>query len=117
MTKVIDIPLALEQAAGNEQLAKELFEMLLKELPGLKQKLTIAIRENDLQGCREHTHKLYGSTAYCGVPALREAAQFMERSVKAEDITQIEEKFSLLAREIERVIDQADRALSTNWTA
>lgn len=116
MTDVLDIQLSLEQAAGNEDLAKELFGMLLKELPDLRQKLTIAIRENDLQGCWDHAHRIYGSTAYCGVPALREVARHMETSVKAEDMKQIQENFSRLSREIERVIEHGKQALTTNWT-
>jgi two-component system sensor histidine kinase BarA len=115
MTDVLNIQLSLEQAAGNEDLAKELFGMLLKELPDLRKMLTIAIRENDLQGCWDHAHRIYGSTAYCGVPALREAARQMETSVKAEDMKQIQENFSQLSREIERVIEHGKQALTKNW--
>jgi two-component system sensor histidine kinase BarA len=117
MTEVIDYQLALEQAAGNEELAKELFEMLLKELPVLKQKLSIAIKENDLQGCWDHAHKIYGSTAYCGVPALRDAAQVMESAVKNENMGQIEANFTALSTEIERLIEQGRQALATDWIA
>lgn len=115
MTDVIDYQLALEQAAGDEELAKELFEMLLKELPELKQKLHIAIKEHDLQGCWDHAHKIYGSTAYCGVPALRTAAQIMEAAVKEEDMAQIEENFTGLTKEIERLLDQGRQALASSW--
>ena len=115
MTKVIDYKLALEQAAGNQELAKELFEMLLKELPVMKQKLNIAIKENDLQACWDHAHKIYGSTAYCGVPALREAAQVMETAVKEEDMGKIEENFTALATEIERLLTTGQDALAADW--
>jgi len=117
MTKVIDYKLALEQAAGNQELAKELFEMLLKELPVMKQKLNIAIKENDLQGCWDHAHKIYGSTAYCGVPALRESAQIMESAVKAEDMDKIEANFSALSEEIERLLELGHQTLSIDWAS
>jgi len=115
MTDVIDLKLALEQAGDNEELAKELFEMLLKEIPEHKQKLNIAIKENDLQGCWDHAHKIYGSTAYCGVPALRKAAQRMESAVKNEDMAEIEEKFADLSKEMDRLLDQGPRTLTTSW--
>ena len=115
MNNVIDYKLALDQAAGNQELAKELFEMLLDELPVLKQKLNIAIKENDLQSCWDHTHKIYGSTAYCGVPALRTSAQIMESAVKAEDIDKIKANFTLLAIEIDKVLEQGPNALSSDW--
>jgi two-component system sensor histidine kinase BarA len=116
MTEVINYQQALEQADGNEELAKELFEMLLNELPVLKQKLNIAIKENDIQGCWDHTHKIYGSTAYCGVPALREAAFIMESTVKGENMGKIEENFTALVTEIDRLLEQGQQALTSDWT-
>ncbi len=115
MTNVIDYQLALEQAAGDERLAKELFEMLLNELPTLKEKLGSAIRSNDLQGCWDHAHKIYGSTAYCGVPALRTAAQAMESVVKDKDMGQIEGNFTALSTAIECLLEQGHQALMANW--
>lgn len=115
MTEVIDYQLALEQAAGDEGLAKELFEMLLNELPILKEKLGRAIKASDLQGCWDHAHKIYGSTAYCGVPALRTAAQAMESVVKGEDMGQIEGNFTALSTAIERLLEQGRQALITTW--
>jgi len=117
MNDVINYQIALEQAAGDEELAKELFGMLLSELPVLKQKLDIAIKENDLKGCWDHAHKIYGSTAYCGVPALKAVAQEMESVVKNEDLGQITENFTLLATEIERLLEQGQQALAANWTS
>ena len=115
MSDVIDYQLALEQAAGDEGLAKELFKMLLNELPILKEKLASAIKANDLQGCWDHAHKIYGSTAYCGVPALRTAAQAMELVVKDEDMGQIEGNFTALSTAIERLLERGQQALMTNW--
>jgi len=117
MNEVINYQMALEQADGNEELAKELFQMLLKELPELQQRLTLAIKENDLQGCWDHAHKIYGSTAYCGVPALREAAQYMETAVKEEDMTKIEENFTALASEIDRLLATGQEALAADWAS
>ncbi|MGD8783009.1 MAG: Hpt domain-containing protein [Thioalkalispiraceae bacterium] len=116
MTKVIDYQLALEQSEGSEELAKELFSMLLTELPGLQQKLNLAVKENDLQACWDHAHKIYGSTSYCGVPALREAAQIMEEAVKDADLGKVEENFTALSAEIERLLEQGQPALADSWT-
>ncbi len=82
MSKVIDIQLALEQAGGNEALAKDLLTMLLKELPVLNDKLQQAIHAQDNTAMWDHAHKLYGSTAYCGVPGLKHTAKSLEDAIK-----------------------------------
>ena len=43
MDKIVDIDLALEQAAGNEELAKELFQMLLAEADALNEELRYGV--------------------------------------------------------------------------
>lgn len=96
----IDISLALEQVAGNEPLAKELFGMLLSELPELNGKLAQAITECNAKAMWDHAHKIYGATAYCGVPALRTAAQDMEVAIKAMDEHRIQQQYAELNREI-----------------
>lgn len=115
MSEVIDTTQALEQAAGNEKLAKELFGMLLNELPELEQKLGQAISDNDLQACWDHAHKIHGSTAYCGVPELRSAAQGMEQSIKLQDSEQIEENFAALKNAIRRLLDIGSSQLERPW--
>lgn len=115
MNKVVDIALAMEQAAGNEQLAKELFQMLLAELPVLLEKLTSAIHALDTQAIWDHAHKIYGSTAYCGVPALRAVAQKLESDIKSQDMAAVKEQTGILATEIQRLLDAGTEILQRSW--
>lgn len=104
MTTIFDREQALENAAGDAELAKELLTMLLHELPDLKDKLKHALMENDNQSLWDHAHKIHGSTAYCGVPALKATAHALEQAIKQENEAQIKEYVAKVCDEVERVI-------------
>ncbi len=80
---LFDKELALSQAGGNAELAKELFEMLLKELPKQQEIMNKAHAEKDKQVFLDATHKIHGGTAYCGVPDLKNACKLLEDEIKA----------------------------------
>ncbi|MGD8547741.1 MAG: Hpt domain-containing protein [Thiohalophilus sp.] len=115
MAVILDKKQALEQAGGNVELARELFDMLLQELPGLRSKLQQAITERDNQAMWEHAHKLYGSTAYCGVPALRQSACDMEECIKQKDEQRLDGCYTHLANEIDRLLEQGPRLAQEPW--
>ncbi len=103
---ILDKNQALEQAGGNETLARELFAMLLEELPVLQAQLAQALESGEQEAQWNPAHKLYGSTAYCGVPALREAARAMEECIKQQDETQLQSCFARLCAEISQLLEQ-----------
>ena len=115
MDKIVDIDLALEQAAGNEELAKELFQMLLVELPVSYASLKTALAEVDKQSIWDYAHKIYGATAYCGVPALRNVAQKLESFIKADDLDSVTSQANLLALEIDRLLELGPGLLEKSW--
>ena len=117
MDKLVDIELALQQAAGNEQLAKELFQMLLAELPISFANLKAALENMDRQSIWDHAHKIHGATAYCGVPALRSIAQQLESFIKADDFDSVTAHSRLLAKEIDRLVEQGPGFLEQDWIA
>ncbi len=80
---LFDKELALSQAGGNAELAKELFEMLLKELPNQQKIMNKAHAEKDKQAFWDATHKIHGGTTYCGVPDLKNACKLLEDEIKA----------------------------------
>ncbi len=114
MSEILDIPYAIEQAGGNPELAKELFTMLLNDLPVLRDKLNQAFADSDSQALWDHTHKIHGSTAYCGVPALREAARRLEGAIKqqAEDLTT---EIETLNQAILELLESGAAALERDW--
>ncbi len=115
MQAILDKKQALEQAGGSEELAKELFGMLLKELPVLQQQLRSAIEERQIESMWDSAHKLYGSTTYCGVPALHQCARAMEECIKQQDNTRIPDTLDRLEREIQRLLEQGPQLLETAW--
>ena len=78
----IDTDLALERAGGNQDLARELFQMLQNELPNYHNTIRQHYDSGDYDALLEVVHKLHGSATYCGVPALKEAAASMETNLK-----------------------------------
>ncbi|MDR9436927.1 MAG: Hpt domain-containing protein [Thiohalophilus sp.] len=103
---LLDKKQALEQAGGNRELACDLFSMLLEELPVLQSQLAQALEYGEQDAMWDPAHKLYGSTAYCGVPALREAARVMEECIKQQQADQLQSCFARLSREIARLQEQ-----------
>ena len=114
-TPVIDTTLAIEQAGGNEELAKELFGMLLAELPALREKLVLAVENNQLDAMWDHAHKIHGSTAYCGVPALRESIRELENLIKAGDMDAISRQLPAVKSCIEQVLSSGQAYLGQSW--
>ena len=79
---VIDPELALERAGGNQELAHELFEMLQNELPNYTTTIQQHYSNGNYAALLEVVHKLNGSSTYCGVPALKQAASTLESNLK-----------------------------------
>ena len=120
MTEIFDAVSALEQAGGNEDLARDLFTMLLDELPAQQVSIETAFKlvcadNTAMESLWEPVHKLHGSTAYLGVPALRQAVKAFEDKIKQEDREQLEESFRLLDSEIKRLMEQGQEILGRRW--
>ena len=116
MSDILDKTYALEQAGGNEVLAKELFGMLLQEAPLLLDKLKAAVAANDHASMWEHAHKLYGSTAYCGVPQLRQSAKAVEDVIKAEEGPEmLDDEINVLTAAVKNLCAAGEEFLSESW--
>lgn len=107
LIKVIDQELALERAGGNAQLAAELFGMLLQELPQQRSAIEAALASGDYPALRHLVHKLNGSATYCGVPALKAAADSLETSLKRGETAYAASGVATIMEEIDRVLQQA----------
>jgi len=101
--KVYDEQLSLELAGGNEDLAQQMFEMLLNELPALQASMNEAFQEGDKAALYDNVHKINGSTRYCGVPAVGQAANDLELLLK-EEINELDASLESLNSEIERLL-------------
>jgi two-component system sensor histidine kinase BarA len=106
IAEIFSIDDARKLANGNEELAMELFTMLIDELPEQRRGILQAREKNDLQMLREVTHKLNGASRCCGTPALRHAANSLENSItRGENNDSVNEKTELLLTEIDRLLE------------
>jgi two-component system sensor histidine kinase BarA len=79
---IFDEKIALEKVDGNRELMLELLGMMMSELPRNIEELENAIHNGSHEAKWNIAHKLTGSTAYCGVPALQASAKALEHSIK-----------------------------------
>jgi two-component system sensor histidine kinase BarA len=103
--RAVDGQLALERAGGNADLAHELYQMLQNELPYYQSRLPALYASGDISTLQETVHKLNGSATYCGVPALKAAAEGMEIHLKRGEQASYETDLSELLVEIQRVLE------------
>ena len=111
---VFDRDLALQRAGGSRDLAEELFAMLLRDLPGFRQRIEAAYSANNFPQLIEAVHKLNGAATYCGVPALKEAAHQSETALKQGQQDLYARLQQQLLNEIDRVLTGAGNPLFTD---
>ncbi|MEJ2764058.1 two-component sensor histidine kinase BarA [Photobacterium sp. MCCC 1A19761] len=77
-----DWDLALKQAAGKEELARDMLQMLLDYMPEVEMLVNEALDGKDIE-LWPPIHKLHGSCAYSGVPRLKSLCHTIETELKA----------------------------------
>ncbi len=111
---VIDIPRAIQAAAGKEDLAHDLFKMLVDGLEDARSNISQGLAKQDMKVLLHEVHRLHGATRYCGVPALQAACQEAETIIKRDDREQLQTSLERLFGEIERLQDWAQH---NEWRA
>ena len=101
---IYDKNLSLELAGGNPQLAEQMLEMLCEKLPEQKTAINEAHARGDIDNLYQQVHKVTGSTRYCGVPALADASEVLDRQLKKGSTEQLEILLKNLNEEIDRLI-------------
>lgn len=81
-TSTFDWALCLKKCNNNPELAKELFDLFIAELPEFKQKIQQAEKMNDKKMLLDVIHKLHGACCYIGVPKLKELVAKTEDVLK-----------------------------------
>ncbi|MBC7001686.1 two-component sensor histidine kinase BarA [Photobacterium sp. BZF1] len=99
-----DWELALKQAAGKEELAKDMLQMLLDFMPEVEMLVNEALDGKDIE-LWPPIHKLHGSCAYSGVPRLKSLCHTIETELKAGASTEdIEPELFELIDEMNNVV-------------
>lgn len=109
---VIDWKLGTKIVGGNEDLARNLVEMLIDDLPLQEVKMEQAMKHHDSETLSQVVHSLHGATCYCGVPQLRDAVMRLEVAVVKEqdDIHAYYENFRDASNNLIKTIKENKRA-------
>jgi two-component system sensor histidine kinase BarA len=92
---VIDWELAIQVAGNNRETAKELFSLLIKNLPDNLKEIKICL------------HKLHGALCYCGTPRLKTATANFEKAIDNKQYDQITTLLTKLEIEVNELMKSA----------
>ncbi|CZF83750.1 Signal transduction histidine-protein kinase BarA [Grimontia celer] len=107
----IDWSLAMKQAAGKEDLARDMLQMLVRSFDEVEEKVNLALEDSkvDLSAV---IHKLHGSCAYSGVPRLKNLCHELETQLKkGATVEDIEPELFELLDEIQNIREQSPHYL------
>ena len=92
---------ALASVGGNADLMRELFETFLGSIGPHWEELRQLCRAKNWTELYDSAHRLHGSAAYCGVPAIKSAVKELETAAAAGDEKTVASSMGVLAHEIE----------------
>jgi two-component system sensor histidine kinase BarA len=99
-----DADAALRTAGGNADLARELYGAFIEDLtPQFEEILRLQETQNWVE-LRDTAHRVHGSAAYCGVPALKQAVKRLEQAAEGAQQDEIDACIKSLGHEIERLL-------------
>ncbi|MEG1921049.1 MAG: two-component sensor histidine kinase BarA, partial [Citrobacter sp.] len=108
----LDWQLALRQAAGKNNLARDMLQMLIDFLPEVRNKIEEQLVGENPEGLVDLIHKLHGSCGYSGVPRMKNLCQLIEQQLRSgtqeEDL---EPEFLELLDEMDNVAREAKKLL------
>lgn len=100
----IDWDLSLQLANHKTDLAQELLGMLVKDLEPTRKMILDCYSNGDHEQLRNHLHRLYGATCYCGVPALKAITETVQRAARKGGSDELPTLIQALNAEIQSVI-------------
>jgi signal transduction histidine kinase/DNA-binding response OmpR family regulator len=100
---VLDPKLGVELSFGDQDTWHIVLAMLLDDLAAYANKLALAA--TDIEQLGRISHKLVGSSCYCGTPALHQAAKQVEMHCKQGKAHLLEESLRHLQQQIDRLLE------------
>ncbi len=79
VSKIVDSKKSLEHSNQNASLAKDMLDLLIQMVTTEKPNIQTSYEQQDWDKLYQINHKLYGGSSYCGVPALQQANQALEK--------------------------------------
>ncbi len=81
----VDMQESIRLAGGRKDLAKDMLNMLIDGLPKEIEAIKNAFTQRQRLVLLDRVHYVHGASRYCGVPALRQAADTLETLIKQSD--------------------------------
>ncbi|EKE0513097.1 two-component sensor histidine kinase BarA [Salmonella enterica] len=108
----LDWQLALRQAAGKPDLARDMLQMLIDFLPEVHNKIEEQLVGENPNGLVDLVHKLHGSCGYSGVPRMKNLCQLIEQQLRSGvHEEELEPEFLELLDEMDNVAREAKKIL------
>lgn len=108
----LDWQLALRQAAGKPDLARDMLQMLIDFLPEVRNKIEEQLVGENPNGLVDLVHKLHGSCGYSGVPRIKNLCQLIEQQLRSGvHEEELEPEFLELLDEMDNVAREAKKIL------
>lgn len=82
---------SVKLACDNEQIAKEMLDMLVVKLDQFHADISNAYSNKDFQTLQQQVHKLHGGLCYISTPKLRYLSYHLETACKTDNQAQIDE--------------------------
>lgn len=108
----LDWQLALRQAAGKPDLARDMLQMLIDFLPEVRNKIEEQLVGENPDSLVDLVHKLHGSCGYSGVPRMKNLCQLIEQQLRSGTREEeLEPEFLELLDEMDNVAREAKKIL------
>lgn len=107
--KSIDFDLGAKLAGGKRELAREMLDMLFKNLSGDLKMLNNAYSKKNYQLLADKAHKLHGACCYVGVPRLKNMIANLENNLLANKTDNLEAEMAEINTEIKNLLKCKDK--------
>jgi two-component system sensor histidine kinase BarA len=104
---IIDWDLGTKLAGNKPELAKEILNLLIKNLPAELEQIKLSKETHNFPMLLKHVHKLHGAVSYCGAPRLKVVLYNYEVALKNKDEKVLDSYYADLEFEITQLIEQA----------
>lgn len=98
----LDLELGIQLSSGSKELALEIIQMFVKDLPDLIDKMQQFYRNKDWENLKEIIHKINGSSSYCAMLNLQKTANKFEDALNQ----QAEAEYTLLYKQMQQNITE-----------
>ena len=106
---VIDWELGIKLAGNKRDLAEEILNMLIKNLPDDMSAITQLYHDKNYLGLLQRVHKLHGAICYCGLPRLKTVLSHLETDLKSHIMDSLPSLHDQLHAEVNLLLEHYSR--------